>query len=334
MPEYKLQRFRDGWAACLYEGGKRLSRRKLRSSDEAGARAEIDRIINHVTQGETKTVRDLWEAYRKDREGRVIAQNMDYSGRAVLPFFGAMWPEQVTHEICRAYIASRRALGKQDGTIRTDLAHLRVALQWAYKTKRTGQKAVVELPPAAPPKDRYLTRDEAQRLMDAAMMPHVRLFILLGLSTAGRAAALLDLTWDRVDFDRGMIYLGDKDATRPRKGRASVPMTDDLRTALLDARSQARTDHVIEWTGSRIQKIRKGVEAAAKRAGLTEVSPHVLRHTAAVWMAEAGVSMAQIARVLGHSDSAITERVYASFSPDYLRGAVQHLNITGIRIVK
>lgn len=60
---------------------------------------------------------------------------------------------------------------------------------------------------------------------------------------------------------------------------------------------------------------------AVARAGLRGVTPHVLRHTAAVWMAEAGVPMTEIAAYLGHSDSRITERVYARFSPDYLRKA-------------
>ncbi len=60
-------------------------------------------------------------------------------------------------------------------------------------------------------------------------------------------------------------------------------------------------------------------------AGLVDVSPHVLRHTAAVWMAEAGVTMPEIAAYLGHADSRITERIYAKFSPEYLRRAARAL---------
>ena len=69
----------------------------------------------------------------------------------------------------------------------------------------------------------------------------------------------------------------------------------------------------------------KGFAAAVKRAGLDDVTPHDLRHTAAVWMAEAGASMAEIAQVLGHSDERITYRVYARFSPDHLRRAMTAL---------
>jgi len=37
--------------------------------------------------------------------------------------------------------------------------------------------------------------------------------------------------------------------------------------------------------------------------------------------------MAEIAQFLGHKDSRITERVYARFSPTYLRGAASMLEL-------
>ena len=65
------------------------------------------------------------------------------------------------------------------------------------------------------------------------------------------------------------------------------------------------------WAGGPVKSIKKGFKAAAVGAGLTDVSPHVLRHTAAVHLAEAGISMDEIARYLGHSDSRITASTYA-----------------------
>ena len=55
---------------------------------------------------------------------------------------------------------------------------------------------------------------------------------------------------------------------------------------------------------------------------------NVLRHTAAVQMAEGGAPMSEIAAVLGHSDSRITERVYAKYSPGYLAKAVGKIGWT------
>lgn len=55
------------------------------------------------------------------------------------------------------------------------------------------------------------------------------------------------------------------------------------------------------------------------------MSPHVLRHTAAIHMAKVGISMDEIAQYLGHSDSRITASTYARYSPEDLRKAASAL---------
>lgn len=47
--------------------------------------------------------------------------------------------------------------------------------------------------------------------------------------------------------------------------------------------------------------------------------PYKLRHTGAVWAAEAGVPMAALAQFMGHDDDITTQRHYARFSPGYLK---------------
>jgi excisionase family DNA binding protein len=88
----------------------------------------------------------------------------------------------------------------------------------------------------------------------------------------------------------------------------------------------ATSDFVVEHGGYQVASVKTGTRAAARRANLPGVTPHVLRHTAATWMAMAGVPMVEIARILGHRDSRITERVYAKHSPDYLRRAIGALS--------
>lgn len=67
--------------------------------------------------------------------------------------------------------------------------------------------------------------------------------------------------------------------------------------------------------GRASRNIRRGIDTALNRAGLkiTGDGAHLLRHTAAVRMAESGVPMAEISRYLGHSNTTITERTYARF---------------------
>ena len=51
---------------------------------------------------------------------------------------------------------------------------------------------------------------------------------------------------------------------------------------------------------------------------LSQVTPHVLRHTCITWLAQADVPFGAIARYAGHKSSRTTERVYAHHSPSYL----------------
>ena len=330
MPEYRFQRFRSGWAISAYDGGERISRCRLENDDEAAARQEFADRVAELTKPPTRTVGDLWAAYRHDRAGRVIAGNMEWSGKPVLAFFSAMTPSEITTDQCRRYTAQRRAADKHDGTIWTELGHLRIVLVWAEKERHIERAPSIERPAQPDPQNRHLTREEVERLLDAATLPHIRLFILLAVSTAGRNAALLELTWGQVDFERGVVDLRTPGSSR-KKGRGSPAMSDSLRVALIEAREGARSNYVIEWAGDRVTKVRKSLAAAAKRAGLDGVTPHVFRHTAAVWLAEGGAQMGEIADFLGHSDDRITQRVYARFSPKHQRKQAALLNVGGIR---
>ncbi len=182
----------------------------------------------------------------------------------------------------------------------------------------------IELPKTPPPRDRYLTRDEARRLLDGAQDPHIKLAILLALTTAGRIGALLELTWDRVDMQRRMIRLATNDIG-PKKGRATVPINDTLMAALQTARLAAVSPYVVEWGGRKVGSIKTGFNAAVKRAGIEHCTPHDLRRTAGRLMVEAGVPIEEVAQYLGHSNPSVTRSTYAQFSPSHLRSAAGSL---------
>ncbi len=200
---------------------------------------------------------------------------------------------------------------------------LRTCLNWAVKSGLISAAPRLELPPKGIPKERYLTMAEIHRLSSADMSFHTRLAILIMLTTAARVTAVLELTWDRVDLQRRQINLRTSEAGR--KGRAIVPINDTLLDALIEARQAALSDYVIEWACKPVKSIKTGFRTAVAAAGLKDVTPHVLRHTAAVHMAEAGVPMAEISQYLGHSSVEITASVYARFSPGHLRKAAAAL---------
>lgn len=314
----RLVKYRGKYAVYIKEGGHSV-RRSLGTSDRAEAERRFADFLHlqklRAQNPQGKLIKDLWEERRKLLHGRRMSENMRWSGLPIINFFGDLEPRHVTPELCKQYIQLRSEQGRAIGTIHTELSHLASTLNWA---KAGGH---VVRPPAPPPKDLYLTKRQAKALIDAAQ-GHVRLYVALALSTGARNGALLDLTWDRVDLSRRLIELRTEDMTH-RKGRATVPINDSLYELLRAVESPS--GYVIQWNGRKVASVKKALKKVAQSVGLPWVSPHVFRHSAAVWMAEANVPMEEIAQFLGHASVEVTRKIYAKFSPDYLRKAAKAL---------
>lgn len=327
--DYRIRRFRGGFCLVWYTNGKR-HRHALDSKDARGAAIEAPGLYALLTKPRGKDVRSIWDAYCRDKSGRAVLGTMLHTWKSLDDRFGRMPADAITVADCRAHSEARRNAGIQDGTIHTELGHLRMVLRWAEKNRLIDTAPHIERPPKPRPKEKHLTRGECSALRYAASAPHVRLFIVIAQTTGARSAALLGLTWDRVDFERGQIDLRDPTMKQPHKGRAIVPMNRDARAALLAARPAALTPYVIEYAGARVSSVRRGLRSAAKKAGLGHVSPHLLRHSAAVHAVEAGASMEEIAAYLGHTNVNVTRSTYARFSPDYLRKVAEALEYDDI----
>lgn len=332
-PEYFLTT--NGGIYCVQIGyGAGRKRESLGTTDLALAETrfadwqETRRRLN--VRNTAMTISAILDGYLADRLTEVKApERLMQSVKVLRPFFGHLYCEHLLKTTCREYREMRQQAGRRPGTIWTELTMLSAALTWAARQNPPWipYAPKVYRGKQSPPRERYLirTENEAERLLAGAVAPHVKLFIEMGLGTAARAEAILDLTWDRVDLQRGLITLQDPEEDQTSKGRAVVPITKTLYAALAEAKKAALSDYVIEYQGERVRTIQGGFEQAAKRAGLKGVTPHVLRHTCGVWMAEAGKPMEEIAQFMGHSSAQITRTVYARYSPDYLRGAASAL---------
>jgi integrase len=319
MLDYRLGKLKGEFCAVWYEGGKRR-RYRLGTRDPREARATLREFIGAreragQSAGRQLTVADIWKAYLDDRkaEHKVAVPRMVDAWKRLAPHFGNLDPADCSPRVVREYIRKRRASGISDGTIHTEVGYLRSALRRVLGEHNAPN---ITLPPKPRPRSRFLSATEARRLIDASPpMSHVRLYILLALHTAGRPSAILDLEWNRVDFDAGTIELDNPARDRTPKGRACVPMAPQLRQPLADAKSQAVTGYVIEHAGHKVASIKKGIAGTAQRAGLTGVTPYVLRHSAARFMVEAGIDMEVVSQYLGHTTTKVTEGVYGRFSP-------------------
>jgi integrase len=137
-------------------------------------------------------------------------------------------------------------------------------------------------------------------------------------------SAILDLRWEQVDFKHRTINFNQAGREQTNKRRPEVPVNGRAFSALEEASRGALTDFVIEWDGQQVKSIKKAIRMAAKRSGVP-CSPHVFRHTAGVWMAQADVHMPKISQFLGHTSTRVTEQTYARYSPSFMKDAAAAL---------
>jgi integrase len=219
-----------------------------------------------------------------------------------------------------------RLNGKRDGSIRKYLAVFRAALNRCRKEGiLVGEIPGFDLPPAGPPRKQILTEAQFKRFMQADAEPHVDLFCMLMANTLKRPGAILQLQWSwGVDFQSGIIDFQPPDLRETKKRRTPSPMNATLEEALADAKDYATTDFVIEYSGKPLLRIKRGFKTKAVNAGLSWVTPYVLRHTGASLLSMKGVRLADIAEMMG-SDEATVSKHYRKFQPDYLRTASKAL---------
>lgn len=204
-----------------------------------------------------------------------------------------------------------------------ELGTLKAALHYAEGNRWIAKQPQFIMPVSAPPpRDLWLTREQVQTLINTAIAPHMKLFILMAVSTAARSGAILDLTWQQIDFDRRLIDFG---RGWGNKRRTVIPINDELYEHLKTAKELAQSVYVIEYHYKQVASVKTGFRRLCKQCGII-ASPHVLRHTAATWLVMDGVPLAEVARLLGDSERTV-EKVYGKHAPDYLRRAVNSLNL-------
>ncbi len=117
---------------------------------------------------------------------------------------------------------------------------LRACLNFHYK----GEAPPIWIPAPSKPRDTFLTKDDLQKLLRHIEAPHIRLFVILGVTTSARMSAILDLTWDRVDFKGKTIDFIPPGRIKTNKGRNIVPMNTRAQKALQEAYAARLTDNV------------------------------------------------------------------------------------------
>ena len=148
---------------------------------------------------------------------------------------------------------------------------------------------------------RYLTEEEQARLLDvlSGSREWLRPVVVFALNTGMRMGEIASLSWQQVDFERGVISVR---RTKTGKDRF-IPINEEARELLIELYRIRRGERVFaEMSRRQTTCISNTFARTVEQAGIEDFHFHDLRHTAGTRMGETGADLVTIAAVLGHSD--------------------------------
>lgn len=181
---------------------------------------------------------------------------------------------------------------------------------------------MIRKPPVSNAKTRFLSAEEAQRLLSAckeSRNPYLHSIVVIALSTGMRRGEILSLRWEDIDFDKKLIVL-----RQTKNGSIRyVPLVSpglEVFKCLFQQETIIDTSHHIfpSLNPIRYLDIRTAWQFALKRSGISDdFTFHTLRHSCASFLAMSGASQRDIAEILGHKDLRMTHR-YSHLSQSHL----------------
>lgn len=272
-------------------------------------------------------------AYRGDVAGLLAA----CAGRGVVD------PNGIALGHLRTWLAHEGAAGRSRATVARKAASARAFTSWCFRRglaaadvgDRLSSPRVVRTLPVV------LDATEAVRLMDHAAVAaddgsyvaiRDRAIVEVLYATGVRVAELCAADVDDIDLDRRTIRVMGKGG-RERIVPFGLPAARallawlDVRTALAHPSPEAALRQAgapsalfVGARGGRIdpRTVRSTVHRLSAEAGVPELAPHGLRHTAATHVLEGGADLRAVQDLLGHATLATTQR-YTHVSVERLR---------------
>jgi integrase len=243
----------------------------------------------------------------------------------LLPRFGKRFMDEITRQDVVKMHSDRKASGAAAGSANRLLIMMRyifnLALRWEVSGITANPTKNVPLMPENNKKERYLSEDEARRLYQAVcksengMLHYIVPMLIL---TGARKREVLDARWEDFDFERRLWRIPTTKLGKPRY----VPLSDGVMSLLSTMPRNLKSDYVFanSATNKPFVSIFCAWNTARKRAGLSDVRMHDLRHSFASLLINSGRSLYEVQKLLGHTQVKTTQR-YAHLAPETLLAA-------------
>jgi integrase/recombinase XerC len=287
--------------------------------------AAIDRFIQYVELELGRSANTVM-AYRKD-----LAQLFTFAQTV-----GCEQLQDIGIVELRGWLAQQRKAELSSATIARRATAIRMFFAWATHTKLIEEDpaSALVIPKVSKRLPQVLQRQQAEEVMDRATLraddnspTHIRDLAILELlyATGIRVGELVGLDIHDLDQSRRTIRVlgkGAKERVVPYGAIADKTISSYLATARAAlATEQSGAALFLGQRGKRIDQrvVRSMVhEVLSSLAGMPNLGPHALRHSAATHLIEGGADIRTVQEILGHASLATTQ-LYTHVSMDRLR---------------
>jgi integrase len=364
----KWVRTPDGHKVRIFGTPKADGLPETRAGAEEAERRAINRVLNTgelkkpvLITKEVPTIRAFHEVFleasRINNKPSSVETKEKHLRVHIVPLLGDLRLDQVTYAVVEDFkialskrrinidktYATLKRITQVDAksprmlsakSINNCLAVLRRMLVVARKRGLIASVPDVEMLKTVRPEFDFLDYEEAERLVKAAEDEWATM-ILVALRTGMRHGELIALRWQDVDLVAGRItvrqncvggVIGTPKSGKPRE----IPLGDEVKAALKAHRHLRGPLVFCELDGRmlKVSETRHPIWRACKRAGLRQITWHVLRHTFASHLVMRGATMSAVQELLGHASIVMTMR-YAHLGPQVVRETVRPLDGLG-----
>lgn len=305
-------------------GQAKAKARRLRSEVELNGNPAADKERKRAIPTYAELAKqhiDHAKTYQKVPENTAAVLNTH-----IIPRWGKLRLDEITQQEISKWLAQKRL------TLAPATAEkLRVTMGRSFELARQWNLPGAEINPvrAVPrfrfdnARERYLSKAEAQRLLTACKAspnPQLLAIVSLLLFSGARRTELLRAKWEHVNLDQRFWLIPDSKTGKARRVPLSGPAMEVIK-GLVEIPG-------CPWllpnpdTKQPYNTIKRAWTTARDEAKLPGLRLHDLRHSAASFMANGGVDLFTIGRILGHADHQSTMR-YSHLANDTLMAAVE-----------
>jgi integrase len=240
------------------------------------------------------------------------------------PYFGEFKVGEITTLKIEKYRAERLKEGVRKSTTNRELALLKrmfnLAVDWGYLQENRARK-IKQFSEKDNIKERVLSEQEEPRLLEEST-DHLKPIITTALNTGMRKSEILNLKWDQIDLEQRFILI---ENTKSGENR-TVPINDVLLEVVKNLETNKKSNYVFSnpETSRPFKTVRRAFENACRRAGITNMRFHDLRHTFGTRLIQRGVDIVTVQNLLGHHSVTVTQR-YTHSNREQKREAVEIL---------